>query len=301
MRLVVALGGNALLRRGERLSLKTQRHNMAAAAAALAPILRRHGVVITHGNGPQVGWLARGRRGERFPLDVLDAETEGLLGYLIEQELRNAAPSEKIVTLLSQVVVNDDDPAFDRPDKPIGPVISAVEAMNRRASGETFCEDGGGYRRTVASPAPKTLLELDAVQRLLTDGWVVICAGGGGIPVVEGPDGRWRGVEAVVDKDATSALLAACIDADALMLLTDVAAVYRDWGTDRQQPFIEVTPGELEQHEFAAGSMGPKVAAACRFVRRTGRPAMIGQLTDVAALLAGESGTRILPMPQSSR
>lgn len=298
MRLVVALGGNALLRRGERPELAVQRRNMASAARALAPVLATHEAVITHGSGPQVGLLARQQAALAVPLDMLDAQIEGMLGYLIEQELRNVLPGRDLVTLLSQVVVDARDPAFHRPEKPVGPVIPEAEARHRLAGGEVLGRDDGGFRRLVASPAPRELVEAAAVLELLRAGWLVISAGGGGIPVVRDA-GRWRGVEAVVDKDATSALLAEAVDADFLMLLTDVPAVYRAWGTPAASPYGRVTPDELVGHEFAAGSMGPKVAAACGFVRRTRRAAAIGRLEDAAAIFAGRTGTHIIS--QSSR
>jgi carbamate kinase len=298
VRLVVALGGNALLRRGEPAGLAAQRHNMAAAAAALAPLLAAHEAVITHGSGPQVGLLARQWTDQPVPLDLLDAQIEGMLGYLIEQELRNVLPGRDVVTVLSQVVVDERDPAFRRPEKPIGPVIPEAEARHRLTAGEVLGPDDGGFRRLVCSPAPRELVEAAAVLTLLRAGWLVISAGGGGIPVVRDAGG-WRGVEAVVDKDATSALLAEGVDADFLMLLTDVPAVYRDWGTPLASPYGQVTPDELLGEEFAAGSMGPKVAAACGFVRRTRRPAGIGRLEEAAAIFAGRAGTQIVP--QSSR
>jgi len=301
VRLVIALGGNALLRRGERPSLAVQRRNMEAAARALAPVLERHAAVITHGNGPQVGWLARRRSDEAVPLDMLDAETEGMLGYLIELALRNVLPARDVVTVLSQVVVDGADAAFAAPTKPIGALLEPAEAARLRAAGAPLVEEPGGFRRVVPSPAPQRLLGLAAVERLLDAGCLVICAGGGGIPVVQNPDGRWRGVEAVVDKDATSALLAEALEADALMLLTDVAAVYREWGAAEARPFSRVTAAELSAQSFAPGSMGPKVAAACGFVEHTGCPAMIGNLGDAEALLAGRAGTQIVPGSQSSK
>lgn len=299
MRLVIALGGNALLKADEPPSLEAQRRNMARAAKALAPVLAAHQAVITHGNGPQLGWLARRPAMAPCPLDMLDAETEGMLGYLIELELRNALPGRDIVTLLSQVAVDPADPAFASPTKPVGPVIDAADADRRRLEGEVFRAQGRGYRRVVPSPAPQRLLGIGAVSRLIDADWLVICAGGGGIPVSERPDGGWRGVEAVVDKDATSALLAAALDADRLLLLTDVDAVYEDWASDRQRPHRRMEASGTLASRFEAGTMGPKVAAACDFVLGTGRHAAIGALEEAAAVLGGRAGTQILP--QSSR
>ena len=299
MKLIIALGGNALLKRDERPSLEAQQRNMAMAAVALAPVLAEHQAVITHGNGPQVGWLAHQQAEEAFSLDMLDAETEGMLGYLIEQELRNVLPGRELVTLLSQVVVDPADPAFSRPTKPIGPVVGSAYAQRHKVNGEAFRSEGPGYRRVVPSPAPRRLLGLGAVDQLLDAGWLVICAGGGGIPVIEREGGGWRGVEAVVDKDATSALLGRALNADRLLLLTDVDGVYADWETDRRCPYPSLQASELLASRFETGSMGPKVAAACDFVLSTGGVAAIGRLEDAASILAGKAGTQILP--QSSR
>lgn len=296
MRIVIALGGNALLRRGEPCDDETQRRNIAVAAAALARIAREHAVVVTHGNGPQVGLLAlqaeAGDPSHPRGLDVLGAETEGMIGYLVEQEIRNRLPGRSVATLLTQVVVAADDPAFEHPAKPIGPVYSAERAERLAAErGWTVAKDGEGYRRVVASPEPRRILELDTIRLLLDAGSVVVCAGGGGIPVVESPAGGLHGVEAVIDKDLASALLASELEADALLLLTDVDAVYDDWGTPSATPLREATPRELRQRSFAPGSMAPKVEAACRFVDARGGVAGIGRLEDAEEILAQRRGT----------
>jgi len=296
MRIVVALGGNALLRRGEPPDADIQRRNIAAAARAIAPIVRSHEVVVTHGNGPQIGLLALQavayRGAEADPLDVLGAETEGAIGYLLETALANAVSDRRVATLLTQVIVDPDDPAFAAPTKPIGPVYDKAE-MTRvaAAKGWPMIADGAGWRRAVPSPMPCAIREIDAVGLLLAAGWVVICAGGGGIPVVAGRDGAYRGVEAVVDKDFAAALVAERLAADHLLLLTDVPGVWAEWPNPKGPPIKAASPHALRRLAFAAGSMAPKVEAACRFVERTGRTAAIGAIEDAEAVLRGEAGT----------
>jgi len=294
----VALGGNALLRRGEEPTAEAQQRNVSRAAAAVAELAREHDVVLTHGNGPQVGLLAlrneaRGR-GPRFPLDVLSAETVGMIGYLIEQEISNRLPEREVATLLTRVQVDPEDPAFDDPTKPIGPGYSREDAERLRAErGWSFVEDGGEWRRAVPSPRPRRILELATIRLLVRHGVLVVCGGGGGLPVVLTPNGWVQGVEAVVDKDRTTSLLAAEIDADALLLLTDVEAVYADWGTEDARPIRSATPDELRALELDRGSMGPKVEGACDFVEATAGFAGIGSLDDALAILTGDAGTRI--------
>jgi carbamate kinase len=298
MRIVVALGGNALLRRGEPMTVETQRANVRRAVAALLPLFEAgHQLVITHGNGPQVGLLAlqaaAGPKDGAYPLDVLDAESEGMVGYLIEQELGNASRGLLVATLLTQILVDRHDPAFRRPTKPIGPVYNKAESEKlAQARGWTIAEDGKGWRRVVASPQPLQILEARVIDLLVSQGVTVICAGGGGIPVLERNDGSLVGVEAVIDKDLASALLARQLGADHLMLLTDVDAVYLGWGTDAAQAIKRAGAGTLNPSEFAAGSMGPKIAAASGFAAVTGKPASIGRLQDAALILAGAAGTR---------
>jgi carbamate kinase len=297
MRIVAALGGNALLRRGQPLTAENQRANIAVAARALLPIALEHDLILTHGNGPQVGLLALQnaayRPDENYPLDILDAETEGMIGYLLEQELGNLLPLDRrLATLLTQIRVDPRDPAFDHPTKPIGPVYSR-EAAERLAveRGWRVAPDGGSYRRVVPSPDPLEIVELEVIDRLVRAGVLVVCAGGGGIPVVERPDGSFAGVEAVIDKDFAGALLATSLHADAFLMLTDVDAVYLDWGTPDARPIRHVSPDQLSGTAFASGSMGPKVEAACRFVRDNGGFAAIGSLTDAGAMLRQEAGT----------
>ena len=299
MRIVIALGGNALLRRGEPLTAANQRRNIKNAAAALAPIARQHNLVITHGNGPQVGLLAlQGaayKSEEAYPLDVLDAETEGMIGYLIEQELSNLLPpSIPCATLLTQIKVDPRDDAFARPTKPIGPVYNQAEAQSLALQrGWRMRRDGEHYRRVVPSPRPKRILELAIINLLSSQGVIVICAGGGGIPTVCREDGSLIGVEAVIDKDLASSLLARQLKAQALLMLTDVDAIYESWDDPRGHAIRRISPRAIRKLQFDAGSMGPKVDAACEFVEKTAGVAGVGQLKDACNILSGKAGTVI--------
>ncbi|WP_373028106.1 carbamate kinase [Sulfitobacter sp.] len=294
MRIVIALGGNAISKRGETFSAAGQRASIRVAAQSLAAVLAAgHEVVITHGNGPQVGYLAL--QGGAFPLDVLGAETDGMIGYVLQQELDNAyAPQVNFATLLTQIEVDPKDPAFKNPTKFIGPVYTQAEAAKLSADrGWSIGQDGAHLRRTVPSPRPKRILELEVIKLLLDQKVIVICAGGGGIPVVQKPDGTMIGVEAVIDKDHASGLLAQEIKADAFLMLTDVEGVFAHWGTPDETLIGQTTPDIIELMSFPAGSMGPKVEAACDFVRATGGYAAIGRLADCMGLIAGTTGTRI--------
>ncbi len=298
MRVVAALGGNALLRRGQPMTAEVQRENVRTAAEALKEIVDAgHDLVVTHGNGPQVGLLAlqgtAWKSGEVYPLDVLSAETEGMIGYLIEQELSNLLPPERsCATLLTQIEIDPNDPAFERPDKPIGPLYAEDEAKALADShGWSVAPDGGGWRRVVASPMPKRILEIGVIEMLVGQDVVVVCAGGGGIPVIDRGDRGFVGVEAVIDKDRASALLAEQLGARALLLLTDVPAVYTDWDTPDARPIRRAAPDALRTLAFAPGSMAPKVEAACAFADRTGGFAGIGRLQDASAILRQEAGT----------
>jgi carbamate kinase len=302
MRVVAALGGNALLRRGQELSAENQRENARAACRALAPVALEHELVIAHGNGPQVGLLALQGSAytavDTYPLDVLGAQTEGMIGYMLQQELGNELPQERhLATLLTQIEVDSEDPAFADPTKPIGPIYDEDESKRlAKEKGWEFRPDGDSFRRVVPSPLPKRIFEIEAIRTLLEHGCVVICAGGGGIPTryVDEPvpaGKRLVGVEAVIDKDLASALLAIDLEADVLAIVTDVDAVYSDWGTPDQRAIRRASPDSLAGSEFAAGSMGPKVRAACEFVARTGKRAAIGSIADTQALVRGEAGT----------
>jgi carbamate kinase len=299
MKVVIALGGNALLRRGEPLEADVQRRNVKRAARVIADVAMKHRIVVTHGNGPQVGLLALQAQAYEgvtpYPLDLLNAETEGMLGYLIEQELRNCLPGRKVAGLLTQVEVDAEDPAFTHPSKPIGPLYAQVDAERLTAHyGWSVARDGKAYRRVVPSPEPRRIVELPTIRLLLEAGAIVVCAGGGGIPVVMDGYGL-KGVEAVIDKDLSSAVLAEEIGADRLLLLTDVDAVYTRWGEASARALRQATPAELRKYRFAPGSMAPKVEAACRFVERTGGWAGIGRLEDAVAIMAGGAGTCVLP------
>jgi len=303
--IVVALGGNALLRRSEPMTAEVQRNNVRTAARALAPIAEAHNLVLAHGNGPQVGLLALQAAAykdvEPYPLDVLGAQSQGMIAYMVEQELGNLLPFEKpLATILTMVEVDLDDPAFKDPTKFVGPVYSRDEAEALAdEKGWTFRPDGPHMRRVVPSPEPKQIFELDPIRWLVEKDTVVICAGGGGIPTAYLPDGTRTlvGVEAVIDKDLASELLARELGADLFLMATDAPGVYLDWGAPDQRLLGHTTPAELERHTFAAGSMGPKVEAAIRFVRSTGHRAAIGSLDDITAIVAGEAGTIVEPDP----
>jgi carbamate kinase len=299
-RLVVALGGNALLRRGEPLTAEIHRRHAAEAMAAVAEIAATHDVVLTHGNGPQVGLLALQASAyddvPPYPLDVLGAESEGMIGYVLEQELQNLLPGRTAVTVLTQVVVDPEDPAFGAPTKPIGPVYTEEQARRlERERGWSIAPDGEHFRRVVPSPEPLRIVELAAIRMLVDAGALVVCTGGGGIPVTMNGAGTLRGVEAVIDKDLAGELLARSLEADVFLMLTDVPAVLRGWGTPEAAPIGRTTATELRAMAFANGSMGPKVDAACRFVESTGGTAAIGALEDASRIVAGEAGTVVVP------
>lgn len=295
MKILAALGGNALLRRGEPLDLATQRRNARAAALALAPVVAAHRLVITHGNGPQIGLLAEqaAAAGHADPLDVLGAESEGMVGYLLLQELVNACPDRPFVTILTMVEVDPADPDLDAPTKPIGPVYAEQSWKDLAVrTGWRGAPEGGGWRRVVASPSPRRIVEEGTIALLVDAGVVPICAGGGGIPVAM-EAGQLHGVEAVIDKDLTSARLAAALEVDLLLLLTDVDGVYRGWGTADPERIATLASADAAALDLPDGSMGPKVAAALDFARATGGEAVVGRLADVAALVRGEGGTRV--------
>ena len=299
MLIVIALGGNALLRRGEPMTAAAQRRNARTAAALVAPAAQDHRLVISHGNGPQIGLLAlqgADAWSDAAPsLDMLGAETEGMIGYVIEQELTSRLPAgTTFATVLTMVEVDPRDPAFDDPAKFIGPTYDQATAERlARERGWTVKRDGRGWRRVVPSPRPLSILEIEAIDWLLEKGAIVICAGGGGIPVAREADGTVRGVEAVVDKDLASALLAREVGAERLILATDAPAVEVGWGTPGARAIRSTSPEALERLDFPAGSMGPKVEAACLYARATGRPAVIGALERLDALLAGTAGTMV--------
>lgn len=301
MRVVAALGGNALLKRGEPLNAATQRENIRRAAESLAPLVQENELILSHGNGPQVGLLALQAASftgtEPYPLDILGAETEGMIGYMIEQELRNLLPPETpVATILTMTGVDPSDPAFENPEKFVGPVYTKEQAEEiAPETGWTFRQDGEMWRRVVPSPEPKKILEIKPLTWLIEKGTIVICTGGGGIPVAPAGGNKHTGIEAVIDKDLASGLLAEEISADLFIMATDVKGVYLNWGEENEELVRETTPEFLQMHEFPPGSMGPKVGAACRFVEKTGKTAAIGSLEEITLIAAGKAGTIIRP------
>jgi len=301
MRSVVARGGHALLQRGQRPDAEVQERNVATAVRALAPLAAGHELVITHGNGPQVGVLALQSASDPhlttpYPFDVLGAQTQGMIGYWILQAMQNALPGRQVAAIINQTLVAADDPAFADPTKFVGEVYTEDEARRLAAErGWTVKPDGDHWRRVVGSPTPQRVVETRLIRLLLASGALVVCAGGGGVPVVRNELGELEGVEAVVDKDLTASVLAEALEADALLVLTDVAEVQHDFGTSQARPISRATPAALRRESFPAGSMGPKVEAVCRFVELTGDMAAIGRLEDAAAILRGEAGTIVTP------
>jgi carbamate kinase len=301
MRIVVALGGNALLQRGQQPDAEVQEANVDRAVTALAPIAERHELVITHGNGPQIGVLALQSASDPhlsmpYPFDVLGAQTQGMIGYWLLQAVQNHLPNRQVAAIINQTLVDAADPAFDDPTKFVGEMYTQQEAARLAAErGWTVKPDGDGWRRVVGSPRPQRVVETRLIRLLLESGAVVVCAGGGGVPVIRDYAGLLRGVEAVVDKDLTSAVLAEALEADILLLLTDVDAVMEHFGTTAQEPISRATPTNLRKIQAPPGSMGPKVDAATRFVEQTGGMAAIGSLDDAAAILRGQAGTIVTP------
>ncbi len=300
MRIVIALGGNALLQQDQPPEAEVQRQNIIGAAKAIASVADDHELIITHGNGPQVGLLAMQAENcqgvQPYPLDILDAETEGMLGYQIAQALINAIPQREVVAVLTQVLVDENDRAFENPSKPIGPWYQKTEKSRlEEKHGWNLIETADGLRRVVPSPQPVRILELSSIRLLVEQGTIVICNGGGGIPVVRDFSGSIRGVAAVIDKDLSSALLATLLEADILLLLTNVDAVYQDWGEDTIRPLKQATVNELRTMSFEEGTMAPKIEAACQFVESTRKCAYIGHLNQINEIIAGRSGTKIVP------
>jgi carbamate kinase len=301
VRIVAALGGNALLRRGEKPDAYVQAGNVQRAVAALAPLAHEHELVLTHGNGPQVGVLALQSASDPqlsspYPFDVLGAQTQGMIGYWLLQSLQNALPGRQVASIINQTLVAASDPALAEPTKPIGEVYDEQNAQRMAAErGWVVKRDGEHWRRVVGSPKPQRVVETRLIRLLLASGAVVVCAGGGGVPVIRNERGLLTGVEAVVDKDLTTSVLAEALDADALLILTDVPNVVRGYGTPDAEPVLRATPASLQREDFASGSMGPKVDAACRFVEVTGDMAAIGRLEDAQEILAGRAGTIITP------
>lgn len=301
MRVIVALGGNAVLRRGQRPDADTQVANVRTAVRTLARLAAEHELVITHGNGPQVGLLAAQSAADPgltrpYPFDALGAQTQGLLGYWIQQALQNALPGRQVLAMVTQTLVSAVDPAFEQPAKFVGQVYEREEAEKLAAErGWTVAQDGRQWRRVVPSPAPQRVVQTRLIRRMTGEGVIVVCAGGGGIPVVRDERGRLTGVEAVIDKDLTTSMLAEALDCDAFLSLTDVPRVMRGFGTPEQSEIGHTTPHELRTLDFPAGSMGPKVEAVCRFVETTGDMAAIGKLDEAERILDGSAGTIVTP------
>ena len=299
MKIVIALGGNALLKRGEPMTAENQRENVKTACGQIARVYDGNQLIITHGNGPQVGLLALQNNAYKevpmYPLDVLGAETVGMIGYMIQQELSNAVPrSASIATVLTQIQVDPQDPAFQKPSKPVGPVYSKEEADKIAAEkGWTMAPDNDKYRRVVASPKPVNIYGLRPLKTLIENNYIVVCGGGGGIPTWVDDAGKQHGAEAVIDKDLASALLATLIDADLFVIATDVDGAYIDWGKPEQKRIALATPDAALAFGFASGSMGPKIEAAANFAKATGKDAVIGALADIEQIVAGKAGTRI--------
>lgn len=301
MRVVVALGGNALLKRGQTPDAAVQRANVMTAVRSLAPLAGKHELIITHGNGPQVGVLALQSASDPnltqpYPFDTLGAQTQGMIGYWMLQAMQNALPGRQVVSIVSQTLVSAVDPAFEDPTKFVGQVYDQAEAEKlAKENGWTVKQDGDYWRRVVPSPQPQRVVETRLIRQLVRTGTVVVCAGGGGIPVVRNDVGQLEGVEAVIDKDLTGSVLAEVLEADAFLILTDVPEVMRNFGTPKQEAIRHTTPYELRAEDFPAGSMGPKVEAVCGFVERTGDMAAIGALDQCEQILDGTSGTIITP------
>lgn len=301
MRILVALGGNALLRRGQKPDAAVQQENVTRAVAALAPLSAEHELVVTHGNGPQVGVLALQSASDPnltspYPFDVLGAQTQGMIGYWLLQAMQNELPARQVAAVINQTLVEAGDPAFADPTKFVGEMYTEAQAQAIAADrGWVVKPDGDGWRRVVGSPRPQRVVETRLIRLLLESGAVVVCAGGGGVPVIRDERGRLRGVEAVVDKDLTSSVLAEALDADFLIVATDISCVMKDYGLPTEEQIHRATPGELRALNFAAGSMGPKVEAVCRFVELTGGAAAIGALDDTVEMLAGNAGTIVTP------
>ena len=304
MRIVVALGGNALLKRGEPMTAQNQSANIRLAAEQLAKVKPKNELIISHGNGPQVGLLAlqhaayyaQDNKIEPYPLDVLVSQTVGMIGYMLQQELTNLLPATPTQTLVTQVIVDEHDPAFSKPSKPIGQVYTQAEAEKLAAEkGWTVMPDGQYYRRAVPSPKPQDVTGINAVKALLAQDHIVICGGGGGVPCVKNAQGQLTGVEAVVDKDLATAVIANHLDADLFIIATDVNAACVNFQKEGERKIAKANPAALEAlgAEFAAGSMGPKVQAVINFVKATGKDAAIGSLADIEDIVAGKAGTRV--------
>lgn len=301
MRIVIALGGNALLKRGEPMHYEVQQANVRMACQQIAKVLPGNELIITHGNGPQVGLIALQQNAytdvPMYPLDAIGAESVGMIGYMIARELTNVVPRSITVTnVLTQTEIDPNDPAFKQPTKPIGPIYTKEEAERlSQTNGWTMASDNDKFRRVVASPNPQRILGLSALKTLIENGHLVVCCGGGGVPVYFDQKGQLIGAEAVIDKDLASSLLAISVNADLFVIATDVDGVYTDWGKPSQSLIRQIDATSLRKLTFAPGSMAPKVEAACRFVEKTGKAAIIGALDQIEKVIDGKSGTLVHP------
>lgn len=301
MRIVIALGGNALLKRGEPMHYEVQQANVRMACQQIAKVLPGNELIITHGNGPQVGLIALQQNTypdvPMYPLDAIGAESVGMIGYMIARELTNVVPRSITVTnVLTQTEIDPNDPAFKHPTKPIGPIYTKEEAERlRQTNGWTMASDNDKFRRVVASPDPQRILGLSALKTLIENGHLVVCCGGGGVPVYFDKEGQLIGAEAVIDKDLASSLLAISVNADLFVIATDVEGVYTDWRKPSQSLIRQIDATSLRKLTFAQGSMAPKIEAACRFVGKTGKTAIIGALDQIEKVIDGKSGTLVHP------
>lgn len=301
MRIVIALGGNALLKRGEPMRYEVQRANVRMACQQIAKVLPGNELIITHGNGPQVGLIALQQNAytdvPMYPLDAIGAESVGMIGYMIARELTNVVPRSITVTnVLTQTEIDPNDPAFKQPTKPIGPIYTKEEAERlSQTNGWTMASDNDKFRRVVASPNPQRILGLSTLKTLIENGHLVVCCGGGGVPVYFDQKGQLIGAEAVIDKDLASSLLAISVNADLFVIATDVDGVYTDWGKPSQSLIRQIDAISLRKLTFARGSMAPKVEATCRFVEKTGKAAIIGALDQIEKIIDGKSGTLVHP------
>jgi len=299
MLIVLALGGNALLQRGEPQEEENLVNNIKRAVKAIANLAKDHTLILCHGNGPQVGLLSLQADAyhevKPYGLDVLCAESQGMIGYLLQRELNSELKDKTVVTLITQVIVDHNDPAFKQPSKPIGPFYSKEEANQyQQEKNWQFIEEKNGFRRIVPSPMPFEIVELPLIKLLVENRCLVICGGGGGISVFKNVNNQLVGIESIIDKDLTAAEIAIALKADKFVILTDIDGVYKNWEQKNAQVIRNITSDELEQMQFAAGSMEPKIKAATKFVQDTNKKVMIGALIDAEKVLREEAGTTIV-------
>lgn len=300
-RILIALGGNALIKEGEEGHFKEQLNNVNKTTEKIAELIKKgYSVVITHGNGPQVGNLeiqmSYSKEIPKMPLDVEDAMTQGQIGYFIQKSLRNSLPEKEVVSVVTEIEVDKNDSAFQKPSKPIGSFYSKERILELKI--KNFIEDSGrGFRKVVASPEPKKIIQLNTIKELNEKGMIVICCGGGGIPVIKEKE-KWKGVEAVIDKDKASQLLANSLNIKEMVILTDVEFVYTNFNKENQKEIRKISVKELkellEKGEFATGSMKPKIEACINFLEKGGKKAVITSLEQLIPVMNGKTGTEIV-------